>query len=66
MDPTQRGLSGLDERERLVLKRFYVSSERGNVDRRCGELRYETKQVYRIKDDALYKYTICEYGLPDY
>lgn len=66
VDLTERGLSGLDERERLVLERFYVEPSKGNVDRLCDELGYERAQVYRVKDQALYKYTICEYGLSDY
>lgn len=63
---TERGLDGLDERERLVLERFFVAPAKGNVGRLCGELGYEQAQVYRIKDDALYKFTIHEYGLADY
>ena len=66
VDLTERGLNGLDERERLVLERFYVEPERGNVDRLCGELGYERSRIYQVKDEALYKYTIHEFGLLDY
>lgn len=66
VDLTERGLSGLDERERLVLERFYVEPERNAVPRLSDELYVEKSQVYRIKDDALYKFTICQYGLSDY
>lgn len=66
VDLTEQGLSGLDERERLVLERFYVEPGKGNVDRLCGELGYEARQIYRIKDDALYKFTVCQYGIMDY
>lgn len=63
---TERGLDGLEERERLVLERFFISSERGACQRLKGELGYEERQIYRIKDDALYKFTICQYGISDY
>ena len=66
VDLTERGLSGLDERERLVLERFYIEPAKGSVDRLCDELGYEKTQIYHMKDSALYKYTICEYGLSDY
>ena len=66
VDLTERGLNGLDERERLVLERFYVEPSKGNVDRLSDELGYEQAQVYRIKNDALYKFTIHEFGIVDY
>lgn len=62
----ERGLAGLDERERLVLERFFIHRSAGHLERLMGELGYEQRQVYRIKDEALYKFTICMYGMIDY
>lgn len=62
----ERGLSGLNDRERLVLDRFYVRPIKGHVSRLMDELGYEQSQVYRVKDDALYRFTVCMYGIIDY
>lgn len=56
------GLEILTEGERLILDRFYIHSEKGNVDRLCGELGVEKSQVYARKDAALRKFTISLYG----
>ena len=63
---TERGLAGLDQRERRVLELFYLAPAKGNVERLCDELGYEQRQVYRIKDEALYKFTVCQFGIIDY
>ena len=62
----ERGLSGLDERERLVLERFYVQKNRNHVERLMEEMHFEKTRVYEFKDDALYKFTISMYGIIDY
>ena len=56
------GLAVLNQEERLILDRFYVNPARGNVDRLCVELNVEKPTVYRRKDDALRRFTICLYG----
>ena len=56
------GLEILNEEERLILDRFYIHPERGNVDRLCGELGVEKSQVYARKDSALHHFTISLYG----
>jgi len=63
---TERGLAGLDERGRLILERFFIAPAKGNVERLCGELGYEERNIYKLKDQALYDFTIREYGLMDY
>jgi len=63
---TDRGLEGLDRRERRVLELFYIAPAKGNVERLKDELGYEERQIYRVKDEALYEFTIREYGLVDY
>jgi len=62
----ERGLSGLDERERKVLDAFYINREYGHVENLYEELHVEKSRVYQIKNDALYKFTISSYGLIDY
>jgi hypothetical protein len=59
-------LEGLDDRERLVLERFYIQRTRGHVERLMDELHFEKSRVYQCKDEALYKFTISMYGLIDY
>lgn len=60
-----RALAVLDDRERLVLERFYINRSPGYIDRLCEELGYEQRQVYRIKDVALHHFTVAMYGLVD-
>ena len=52
----------LSPEERLILDRFYIHPEKGNVDRLCGELSVEKPTVYRRKDAAIRHFTICLYG----
>lgn len=63
---TERGLEGLSEDEKTVLQYFYITPISKAVDDLCERLGYEKSQIYRIKDRALYKFTIAEYGLYDY
>lgn len=55
-------LSTLNPEEKLVLHRFYLFPQRGNVDRLCQELGVEQSSVYRKRDKALYKFTLALYG----
>lgn len=58
----ERGLAVLNREERLILDRFYIHPNRGNVDRLCEELMCEQATVYRRRDKALYHFTVCLYG----
>lgn len=62
----EKGLSGLDDEEKLVLDRFYINRSQGHVERLMEELNFEQRQVYNIKDKALYKFTIAMYGMVEY
>jgi ArpU family phage transcriptional regulator len=62
----EKGIAGLDERERLLLDRFYIHRAKGNVEQLMSELDYERSRVYQIKDEALYKFTIVMYGINEY
>lgn len=62
VDLVDAALEILDDEERLILDRFYIHPEKGNVDRLCGELSVEKPTVYRRKDAAIRHFTICLYG----
>ncbi|NLU24135.1 MAG: DUF1492 domain-containing protein [Clostridiales bacterium] len=55
-------LAVLDDEERLVLDRFYIHRQKGNVDRLCEDMHVEKAQVYRRKDNAVRHFTIALYG----
>lgn len=55
-------LEVLAEDYRLVLDRFYVHPEKGNLERVCMELGCEKTTVYRRRDQALRIFTISLYG----
>lgn len=56
------GLEILSEEDRLVLLRFYMHPERGNVERLCGELGLEKSAVYDRREKALRRFTLALYG----
>lgn len=58
-----KGLAVLDDTERLILDRFYISPAKGNVDRLCEELFLEKSAVYDRKDKAIRRFTIAMYGV---
>jgi len=60
-----KALDNLSDKERTVLDRFYINPLRDHVELLCEELGYEKRQVYRIKDNALYNLTIALYGIED-
>lgn len=62
----ERGLSELSKEERLVIDLFYIDRPRNHVDELAKRLNCEKSQVYRIKDIALYKFTITMYGIEEY
>lgn len=59
------GLAILDEQERLVLDRFYISRCKDNVERLCGELGVEKSTIYRRRDSALRHFTLALYGVTE-
>ena len=66
IDVIERGLSGLNEQERKVIDRFYICRTKDYIERLMNETGYEQAQIYRIKNDALYKFTIAMYGITEY
>jgi hypothetical protein len=61
----ERSLDALTSEERLVLDRFYIHRNKGNVDRLCEELHLERSAVYARRDAALYHFTIAHYGFSE-
>lgn len=59
---TEKGLSTLDEKERIILDGFYIHHIDNHVDKLCERLHYEKTRLYEIKDNALRKFTIAMYG----
>lgn len=59
----ERGLAGLSVNERLILERFYIYRTKDCIERLCNELGYEQAQIYRLRNEALYKFTISMYGI---
>lgn len=62
----EKGLAGLDKRERDVLDKLCINSTPGCIDKLAQEWGYDQRQIYRIRDAALYKYTMLMFGLCDY
>ncbi|MHC1695106.1 MAG: hypothetical protein AB9835_07520 [Eubacteriales bacterium] len=56
------GLSGLDSIELLVLDRFYINPIKKGADKLMEELGYEKSKVYELRNQALYNYTITQFG----
>lgn len=59
------GMDPLTPEERLVLERFYMRPERGNVERLCQELGLEKTAVYDRRDKALRHFVLALYGGPE-
>ena len=62
---TDRALSSLPPREKLILHRLYMYPERGNIERLCKELGMEASSVYRRRDSALKHFTLAFYGVEE-
>lgn len=55
-------LAVLNQEDRLILDRFYVSSQKGAAERLACDLGVDVKTVYHRKDAALRRFTIALYG----
>lgn len=62
----ERGLRSLDEKEREMLEVFFVNRPARHIDLLRDKYHVEQSEVYRMKDEALYKFTIGMYGMSDY
>lgn len=63
----KRGLDALSEKEKKVINRFYINNMKYADAVNClrEEIGYEERQINRIRNDALYHYTLAEFGLPE-
>lgn len=52
----------ISDTERKVLYRFFIDRIPHHVECLCEELNLEAAQIYRIKDEALRKFTLARYG----
>lgn len=59
----EKALSSLSDQERLVLERLYVFNQKSGLKRLGAELGYGQAQMYRIKREAIDKFTISMYGM---
>ena len=62
----ERGLAGLTEEERFILDAFFISRPKNHIEKCIEKLHVEQSQVYRMKDRALYRFTVAMYGIIDY
>lgn len=62
----ERGLKSLSDNEKTVLNLFYINRAKHYMDELSSRLGYEKSQIYRIKDSALYKFTVNMYGIEEY
>ena len=60
---TENALSELTDEQQIVLFRFFISRTRGHVESLCEELTLEKSAVYKIKDEALKRFTMACYGV---
>lgn len=60
---TEKGLAALSDEERRILELFYITRGKKSVERLCEELFVSKTELYRRKDEALRKFTMCSYGV---
>ena len=66
IDLIERGLSVLSETERDMLLEFADNRPSEAVEILRDRTGYERAQIYRIYDHALYRFTLAEYGIPEF
>lgn len=62
----ERGIAELNETEKTVAMKFAQYRSGEAVEILTGLLYLERAQIYRIWDQALYRYTIAEYGISEF
>ena len=62
----KEALDTLDERQRHILDCFFIHRQNNHIDALCDELHLEQAQIYRLKDQALYRFTLAMYGMTEY
>ena len=64
VEAMDEALNNLDDRERAVLDGLYINPV--GVEYLADKIGYEKSHIYRIKDEALKKYTVAMYGIVEY
>ncbi len=64
----KRGLDALNDTEMKVINRFYIQGMKytAAVNTLRDEIGYEEASINRIRNAALYHYTVAEFGLPEF
>lgn len=67
VEAVERGLAALSEEERFVLMGFAEADRRDKcvAERLAASLHLGRATVYRIRDEALYRFTLQSYGVID-
>ena len=57
------GLSVLNEQERRIIEVFFMQTVKKKIDYLIEELMFERTTIYKLRDEALQKYTSVMYGV---
>jgi len=63
---TRQGLEGLSHQDRQLLTCFYVEPGRSVADEMMEQLHLERSMVYRLREQALYRFTVSMYGMEQF
>ena len=58
----ERGLNSLNEEDRKILEKFYMSDSPSKIAFLSDEFGYEPRSLYRKRERALAKFTLAMYG----
>lgn len=61
----RRGMKALTKREQLVLNEFFVDRSKRYMENLKEKLGYEERQIYRLRNEALKKFTLSMFGVVD-
>lgn len=62
VDTTDQAMSVLNQEEKTILTKMYVTPEKGVVNQLCLTFGVEQSSIYRKRDQALYRFTMALYG----
>ncbi|ADD02658.1 hypothetical protein TthWC1_2581 [Thermoanaerobacter thermohydrosulfuricus WC1] len=62
----EKGLKKLNEKEYLILEKFYIDRPKKHIEFLSEKLGIEQAQIYRLRKEALYKFTVNMYGIVEY
>lgn len=62
----ERGVKALSEQEQMVIYNFYIDRKDNHIQKLEKKLHLERSQIYKLKDKALYNFTLNMYGITEY